>query len=362
MSSHAHVRTMDLSIINDKFLRTSLASGLNHIIPQSTTLHDALQEICVAWLIFCEHYQVTEQHTQAGIAILPDICYRFWHKGAKVNIGQHRQHQTGALTPTAILKLTFFTKNYLFSGLDKAANNISIICIQHIRAQALHRLQGPDFQQEIWSINEVTNDCHTLLEGLIPEITFWHAGLPFLMASYKLHKLKYRWITNAARCLFSGPTSIITQLLSYISDELKTWARAQQQHLQRFFNIQTSFFWVIDSMFEFTLNLPERVHTLFIADITHCYETIPLTGSDSLPQAIKHVTQIAYNHHNTLHRQAEVIWVHINLASGMADKAKWASRPPGLSCWLKFDVKRCMEFQQWIMTHCFVRLGDQAWR
>lgn len=155
------------------------------------------------------------------------------------------------------------------------------------------------------------------------------------MSSYKLHKLKYRWITNAAICLFSRPTSIIKQLLTCISLELKDWAHKQQQHLHKFFNVGTSFFWVIDSMFEFTLNLPEFIHSLFVADITRCYETIPLSGNDSLPSSIQHVAKLAYSHHNSKLNRPEAIWVHINLTTGVADRAKWSRRPPGSSYWIE---------------------------
>lgn len=61
-----------------------------------------------------------------------------------------------------------------------------------------------------------------LLE-LLPEIQFWDVGLPYLMVTYKIHKKKYRWLTNAANCIFLGPTIIITQTLHLIDMELKTW-------------------------------------------------------------------------------------------------------------------------------------------
>ena len=38
---------------------------------------------------------------------------------------------------------------------------------------------------------------------------------------------------------------------------------------------------------DLALNLPEKIHDIFVADIAHCYEAIPLEGSDNLMRAIR---------------------------------------------------------------------------
>lgn len=96
-----------------------------------------------------------------------------------------------------------------------------------------------------------------------------------------------------------------------------------------FDQVDTFFFWVIDSLYKFTLNLPSHIHNLFIADITRCYETIPLFGNDCLPDAITHVTKISYSHHNATRRHPNSLWLHINLTSGLADFAKWSRQAHG---------------------------------
>lgn len=58
----------------------------------------------------------------------------------------------------------------------------------------------------------------------------------------------------------------------------------------------------------------------------------------------------------------EALWVHINLSSGLADSAKWSQKAPGSSCWIKFDLERCLKLQSWITLHCYIQLGDQVWQ
>ena len=58
--------------------------------------------------------------------------------------------------------------------------------------------------------------------------------------------------------------------------------------------IETSNFWVIDSVMDLTLNLPDKIHDIFVVDIAHCYELIPLDGSDNLMGAISKLISYAF--------------------------------------------------------------------
>lgn len=32
------------------------------------------------------------------------------------------------------------------------------------------------------------------------------------------------------------------------------------------------------------------------------------------------------------------------------------------SCWIEFDLDRCLELQRWVMLHCFVQVSDHVWQ
>lgn len=124
------------------------------------------------------------------------------------------------------------------------------------------------------------------LDSLLPDIRFKYSGLPYLFASFKLHKLKYRWITSVEKCAFLGIASMIMWALKLIMFKLKIWCGEQAQKVFNLRRKRVSFFWVIDSLYKFIMNLPTYIHAIYMADITQCYERIPLEGPDNLHDAL----------------------------------------------------------------------------
>ena len=45
--------------------------------------------------------------------------------------------------------------------------------------------------------------------------------------------------------------------------------------------VDTGIFSIIDYVIELALNLPDKIHDIFVADIAHCYVAIQLEGSDN---------------------------------------------------------------------------------
>ena len=67
------------------------------------------------------------------------------------------------------------------------------------------------------------------------------------------------------------------------------------------------------------------MHDIYVADISHCYETIPLSGIDNLLQAISFIVTIAYKQASLLHSRAQTnLWVHL-APNGSPAFAKWAT-------------------------------------
>lgn len=92
------------------------------------------------------------------------------------------------LSENAIKELRYLSDHFYCSGIDKASNNVSIICCHHIRRMALHRLQEEDFIHQENPMVEILYKIHEDMDYLFPEIRFCYAGLPYLFATYKLHK------------------------------------------------------------------------------------------------------------------------------------------------------------------------------
>lgn len=132
------------------------------------------------------------------------------------------------------------------------------------------------------------------LSKLLPECLPPYQALPYLMATYKQHKAKYRWLTNAHNTVFSNIALLLTITSNLILESVKIWAHTKVSNYENFLQVDTSIFWLVNSIIDTTLNLPSSMHDIYVADISRCYETIPLNGSDNLFQAISFIVTIAF--------------------------------------------------------------------
>ena len=71
---------------------------------------------------------------------------------------------------------------------------------------------------------------------------------------------------------------------------------------KNFLKVDTSMFWLIDSAVDATLNFLDQIFDIFVADITRCYESIPLQGEDNLLDAIQFIVNKAFRQQKKLHR------------------------------------------------------------
>jgi hypothetical protein len=235
-------------------------------------------------------------------------------------------------------------QNLYCSGLDKATNNACFICIKHIRLMALERLMGPDFAPcksgNIWLLptgvlDQVSND----LNNILPEFLLPYQTLPYLMATFKQHKGKYRWLTNAFQTMFSNIARLLTITSKVIIETVKTWALLKVQSYLHFLRADTSIFWIVDSIIDTTLNLPTELHDIFVADICRCYETIPIQGPDNLLMAITYVSKLAFKQAGTEHpKDTTNLWVRVGI-DGSPATTKWATYQPQYGTWVSFLLK-----------------------
>ena len=98
--------------------------------------------------------------------------------------------------------------------------------------------------------------------------------------------------------------------------------------------MDTSIFWIIDSIIVTTLNLPIQIHDIFVADIYRCYKMIPLQGLDNLHTAIAYVTRLAYRQAASAHPKSVTnLWIR-SASDGSPTVARWATSYPQYSNYL----------------------------
>ena len=144
---------------------------------------------------------------------------------------------------------------------------------------------------------------------------------------------------------------------------LKQWFFKRIQTYASLMGVDTSNFWMIDSIIDMALNLPEKIHNIFVADITHCYEAIPLEGNDNLMNAISSLISKAFRQNRSEHpRLEQKLWVKFNESKPITTTSSWASNIPGNGLWVELSEVRLVGIIQWLVSNCFVTLGNRVWK
>lgn len=118
----------------------------------------------------------------------------------------------------------------------------------------------------------------------------------------------------------------------------------------------------MNSAIEVSLNLPTKMSDIFVADITRCYESIPLIGNDNLSDAIAHIIRLGFKQERSKYpRSSPQIWIRVD-SSGNAAHAAWGTCHPSYGDCFALLEDRLILLHTWLMNHCFVGLGDRVWK
>lgn len=365
-----HVRTMDTSIIQHIELRKALSKGLNHIPLRPTEISVSLATAFDAFAQFISVMGLCELGfpVEDAESWFRQKCLSQLKAASKSNKFGFRYSGRNLLDIAAVRnEIEFLTSHLYCAGLDKASNNPCFICIRHIWQLALKRLSSLDFspckENNIWSLNsQVMEETSAAILDILPELQVSFKSLPYLMATYKQHKQKYRWLTKAFQTIYTNLAHLLTISTMLVLEYVKEWAAATVAGYANFLRCDSSIYWLVNSSIEVALNLPQEIHSIFVADITRCYESIPLQGPDNLCDAIAHVIRLGYRQARTHHPRSDPqIWVRID-ANGCAAHATWNTSHPTYGNCFSLSESRLIALHSWLMQNCYVGLGDYVWR
>ena len=338
---------MDMEIIQHPGLKFALAQELNHIPLQPSKIGEAMAVIMDAFTQLCEilglfelPFPVVEARTH-----LHSMCLSILKVASRTNkFGFKCTGQYLLDNPLVHNEINWLLTHLFCASLDKAANNACFICIKHIWLQALDKLIGNDFlpckSKTTWLLPTKILDKITCdLKLFLPECPPGFTSLPYIMATFKLHKTKYRWLTNAHSTVFSGIATMLTITSKLVLDTFKSWVKDTEQGYRNFLKADTSLCWIVDSIIDATLNFPSYMTDIFVADITKCYESIPLQGEDNLLDAITFITNIAFKQASLLHPRCTT-QLYMKIApNGTPAIAKWATSLPQLGTWFALSTQ-----------------------
>ena len=345
--------------------------GLNHIPMRPTTSFAS----CIATILdeFIQVAQIFKLDDldfpmDSALTWLRDVCLERLKASSRNNQFGFRSSEIDLMhDEVANNKLNWLLQHLYCSGLDKAGNNPSFVCIKHIRLMALERLSGPDYlpckEESLWMLSSTILDLTSQeILCLVPELQISYQTLPYLMSTYKLHKNKYYWLTNAFHTIYSNVAHLLTIANMKVLESVKEWVQLKQTLYSQFLKVEMSMVWLINSSVKMALNLPDKINDLFVADITRCYESILLIGPNNLLDAVAFVIKIGYKHVKSLHpRSISLIWIRVD-SNGQVAHAQWASSRPTYGECFSLSTERFIKIHRWLMNSCYVNLGDRVWK
>ena len=192
---------------------------------------------------------------------------------------------------SAISTLQLLHTRLYISEVDKAAHQPCFTCQDFAIWTLWQRLSSPDFeplpQQDAAALSTALNALqHQWLpanlepDRLLLLSTRW---------TFKAHKDGYRFITNGANYTLTPLDTMVQLMSAALLKELKIWAGRQNHTIFLSKGLHTQFFPIIPDYTACLLNLPKPITSDFTADISKCFECIPIDSSrsDSLQAALR---------------------------------------------------------------------------
>lgn len=102
------------------------------------------------------------------------------------------------------------------------------------------------------------------------------------------------------------------------------------------------------------LNLPTLATDIFVADISHCYETIPTSGTDALSTVVQACINIVFWQAQVGHKVYHKLFIWFDHTKVQFSTVRWATHSPPVSTWIEFTSDRSFELHHWFMSSCFV--------
>lgn len=111
-------------------------------------------------------------------------------------------------------------------------------------------------------------------------------------------------------------------------------------------------FWIVKNASEVMLNLPKNISNIFTADITRCYENIPLTREFGLMNILEKICEWDFK------KKEKEGYMKISLAK---KTPKWVKK----SCIripLSFDYFDLERIMRWLFNNNIVQVGEKCFR
>ena len=298
--AHQHIVTGDLRIIENSKLRKLISKGPNYREPKTlnynkciTFLESALNSSIVALL---DKYK------------LPNGSLDVW-KNTILNLARDRSNilkskktpQRARPTlkdPVVIEYLADLHSRFVLVPIDKASNNVAIICKRFYILKILNEiglLDSPSSTYELCKTNpsEIIDTNIKLCKDFDLPVTEKHLSLPFMYWLPKMHKIpsSSRFIVASAVCATKPLTKIVSIMFSKIFKQIQSFNSKClfYKNYNRFWVIQNSKK-LIDRLKQ--INSKHRARSISTFDFSTLYTKLP---HKDLIKVLKELIDFVFN-------------------------------------------------------------------
>lgn len=127
-------------------------------------------------------------------------------------------------------------------------------------------------------------------------------------------------------------------------EEVRQWAKVTTHRYKNFLWVDTSIYWIIDSINDFCLNLPQEIHNIYVANFTRCFETILVNMHDILFEGTEFLISVGVKVFKSKYpTSAPTIWFKTN-EHEVKTRAIWASTCPTYGNWSQMSVTKSWHY------------------
>ena len=223
--AHGHVVTGNLNIIKNNKLRKLLSKGPNYREPKTLNYNKCFSSIESDLQDMVD--KLTNKYTLANnalnawkITILAKVRNRI---DTLKNKKTPQQSKPTLRDPEVVEYLKSIHTQYVLVPIDKAANNIAIVCKRFYIERTINELGMLDTPSETYKFsdinpNEIINDNITVCQKFGLNISEKQHSLPFMFWTPKMHKSPSgaRFIVASAVCSTKPISSVVSKIFSKI--------------------------------------------------------------------------------------------------------------------------------------------------
>ena len=274
---HKHVFTGDLAIVENNGLNSLLRKGLNYREQQPPNKTEAYNSIISAIDIYI--------HKMSVALNKPIASFNEWRnnileesKRRLDNIRPYRYNKVLYKDSEEDIALKKLQKDFVFVPVDKAGNNIAVICKYYYISILTKELSSANFSEINTTQGDILHSHKQFLDKFSMNVEDKYNQLPFLYFTAKMHKIPVdsRFITSAKFSSLSELSAKVGMCLKGLlncSKHYSMYDSKYHKHLKNYYIIDNNT--EVIKFLENSNNLKDKHKSMATYDFKTLYTSIP---------------------------------------------------------------------------------------